>query len=383
MAGITLSAGVRQNLAALQSTSALQSLTQNRLATGKKVNSALDNPSSFFTASGLNNRAGDLGTLLDDMGQAVKTLQAADKAIGAISKLVDNAKSIAKQAQAAPDDVAASAAVPAVVNGTGASATPASNSRLDLTVGGVSFSVNLTTAMTTTANLVTAINSAATTAGAAVTASDQSGTLRLTSTDADGSDSIIVQGTSEAAALTATRLTAGTTAGTAAVEASTKRATLKSDLDGIVAQINELASDAGYNGVNLVTGDNLKVTFNETGKSKLDIAGKNLKADGLGINSLALATDANIESTLKSLKTASDTLRSQAATFGANLSVVQNRQDFTKAMIDTLNNGADELTNADTNQEAANLLSLQTRAQLANTALSMASQQDQGVLRLF
>ena len=97
---ITLSAGVRQSLSALQSASAQASTVQNRLATGRKVNSALDNPASFFTASGLNNRASDLGRLLDDMGQAVKTLQAADKGISAITKLVENAQSIAKQAKA-------------------------------------------------------------------------------------------------------------------------------------------------------------------------------------------------------------------------------------------------------------------------------------------
>ena len=107
MASIALSSGVRQALSSIQSTSAQQSVIQNRLATGKKVNSALDNPTSYFTASGLSNRAGDLGSLLDDMGQAVKTLEAADKAITSIGKLVDNAKSIAKQAQAAPADAIA------------------------------------------------------------------------------------------------------------------------------------------------------------------------------------------------------------------------------------------------------------------------------------
>src|SRR6186997_706377 len=107
MSGIVLSASVRQNLLSLQSTADLLSTTQNRLATGKKVNSALDNPTSFFTASGLTNRAGDLTNLLDDMGQAVKTLEAADKAITAIGRLIDNARSIAKQAQAAPVDAVA------------------------------------------------------------------------------------------------------------------------------------------------------------------------------------------------------------------------------------------------------------------------------------
>jgi flagellin len=117
MASIALSAGVRQALTSIQSTASQQSTVQNRLATGKKVNSALDNPTSFFTASGLSNRASDLTGLLDDMGQAVKTLEAADKALTAIGRLVDNAKSIVRQAKAADKDIdAAGAKVTGTVN---------------------------------------------------------------------------------------------------------------------------------------------------------------------------------------------------------------------------------------------------------------------------
>ncbi len=92
MANITLGTGVRQNLQALQQTSDLMSITQNRLATGKKVNTALDNANSFFTASSLNDRANDLSSLLDDQGQAIQTLKAADQGITAITKLVEAAK---------------------------------------------------------------------------------------------------------------------------------------------------------------------------------------------------------------------------------------------------------------------------------------------------
>src|SRR5918997_907016 len=95
---ISLSLGVRQALSSLQSTASQQSVIQNRLATGNKVNSALDNPSSFFTASGLNNRAGDLSRLLDDMGQAVKTIEAADRGMKAITKLVESAQGTLRQA---------------------------------------------------------------------------------------------------------------------------------------------------------------------------------------------------------------------------------------------------------------------------------------------
>ncbi len=98
MSDITLSAAVRQNLLTLQSTADFMSGVQNKLATGKKVNSALDNPNSFFTASGLNARASDLGTLLDDMGQSVQTIKAADKGITTITELVKSAKAKANQA---------------------------------------------------------------------------------------------------------------------------------------------------------------------------------------------------------------------------------------------------------------------------------------------
>src|SRR3954467_7096255 len=153
MASIALSSGVRQALSSIQSTSAQQSVIQNRLATGKKVNSALDNPTSYFTASGLSNRAGDLGTLLDDMGQAVKTLEAADKAITAIGKLVDNAKSIAKQAQAAPADVAAKGGTV-----TGGTATTPVAGKFTVTLGsGSAVTVTLTSSETDVDSVVTKI----------------------------------------------------------------------------------------------------------------------------------------------------------------------------------------------------------------------------------
>ena len=102
MSDIVLSASVRQNLLSLQSTADLLSTTQNRLATGNKVNSALDNPTNFFTAQGLNNRASDINNLLDSIGNGVQVLQAANTVITSIQKLVDTAKSIANQALQTP-----------------------------------------------------------------------------------------------------------------------------------------------------------------------------------------------------------------------------------------------------------------------------------------
>jgi hypothetical protein len=102
MSGIVLSASVRQNLLSLQSTADLLATTQNRLSTGKKVNTALDNPTNFFTAQGLDNRASDINNLLDGIGNGVQVLQAANTGITSLQKLVDTAKSIANQVLQAP-----------------------------------------------------------------------------------------------------------------------------------------------------------------------------------------------------------------------------------------------------------------------------------------
>src|SRR5215216_91523 len=117
MADITLTAGVRQNLLSLQQTADMMALTQNRLATGKKVNSALDNPGNFFTSQSLTNRASDLNSLLDSIGQATQTLKAADQGITSVTKLVESAKSIAKQARQAPQPTSATYNAVALTSG--------------------------------------------------------------------------------------------------------------------------------------------------------------------------------------------------------------------------------------------------------------------------
>jgi len=280
MAGVTISAGVRQNLGSLQQTAELQALTQNRLATGKKVNSALDNPNSFFTASALESRASDLSSLLDDMGQSVQTLNAASNGITAITKLVESAKATANQA--------------------------------------------------------------------------------LQSSSAKDRESYRTQ------------------------------------YNDLLSQIEGIAKDGGYKGKNLLTGDSLSVTFNEDASSKLDITGIKFNdtsvtaaSGGLGLSDTSAnawtagtAGDSAINTVISNLSTALTTLRKQSSTFGTNLTVVQNRQNFAKSMISTLQTGADKLTLADSNEEGAKLLSLNTRQQLSSTALSFASQADQAVLRL-
>ena len=128
-----------------------------------------------------------------------------------------------------------------------------------------------------------------------------------------------------------------------------------------------------------------RVLFNEDGTSKLDLTGVSYSALGLGLADLAanaFDTNTGINDTLDDLKAATETLRTQSSKFGSNLSVVEARQDFTKEMINVLETGAANLTLADSNEEAANLLALQTRQQLSSTALSLASQADQSILQL-
>jgi flagellin len=270
MSDIVLSGGVRSNLLNLQATENLIAQTQVRLSTGKRVNSALDNPTNFFTAQSLNNRANDLSGLLDSMSNAVKTLQAADNGISAITKLVQSAQALARQAQQTTD--------------------------------------------------------------------------------------------------------------------ATERATLATQFDDIRGQIDKLAADSGFNGTNLLNGNDLTVTFNEDGTSTqtitsvTDTTGSDLAIPG-AVGSWAL--DANIQISLDAATAALATLRTQSKAFGSSLTTVQARQDFTKSMINTLTTGADNLTLADPNDEGAKLLALLTRQQLSTTALSLAVQSDRNVLRLF
>src|SRR5260221_6514536 len=135
MSGIVLSASVRQNLLSLQSTADLLSTTQNRLATGNKVNSALDNPTNFFTAQGLNNRASDINNLLDSIGNGVQVLQAANTGITSLQKLVDTAKSIANQVLQAPTGYTTKLTAPTAAP-TGAGPLSVAGTTADLTNAG-------------------------------------------------------------------------------------------------------------------------------------------------------------------------------------------------------------------------------------------------------
>jgi len=270
---------MRSNLLSLQNTQSLMDVTQERLSTGKKVNSAIDNPSSYYTAQSSNNRASDLSALLDSMGQAIQTIKAADEGIESITAFAQQAKAVAQSA-------------------------------------------------------------------------------------ADSTD-------------------------------ATERSAYLTQFNEILKQIDAVAADSSYKGINLLGGDTnkLSVKFSEKAgsTSKLDITGVNAATKGDGGLGIADATawsadatgDANIATAVSQVEAAITKLRTWSSEFGNNYSIVQSREEFTENLINVLTEGADKLTLADMNEESANMLALQTRQQLAVNSLSLASQASQSVLRLF
>ena len=376
MSNVALSQAVRSNLLSLQNTASLLDATQTRLATGNKVNSALDNPTSYFTASSLNSRASDLGNLLDSVCNAIQTIQAANDGITSITKLVDSAKATANQAQQLAATVDSPEHIATVTSGTFAA--PGSNG--NLTINGTNVALTTTDTQATT---ITKINGAGI-AGVTAAAGTGANANKIVLTAAAGTNIAV---TTALAGFAGTETDTYAAAGAGSPVANPARGALITQYNGLLDQIDDLTKDAGYNGNNLLAGTStqLKVDFNETGTSSLTISGKDTSATGLGLaqlTSTSFGANTSLTSILANLKSAGDTLRAAASSFGSQLSIVQPRQDFTKALINTLQTGAANLTLADSNEEAANLLALQTRQSLSTKALSLASQSDQNVLRL-
>lgn len=427
MNNIVLTNGVRQNLLALQDTNRTAQTVQARLATGKKVNTAIDDPVNFFTSAGLNNRADLLSGLLDGIAGGIQTIKAASSGIDGIVTLVKSAQATIRQAlndaaqnrptrngatlgspaeaaavNKSAQDVALSKKLEEASPGAGAVlASPGNDGNLGIATastvtvkaGNTTYTFTTTPSMTVR-DLVAEINKS----GIATAAVDAAGKFSITGT---GSDALTFNVQKTAAGdgvdnlgfsgADVTALGAGITA----TANSAIRTGLIDQFNNLRTQMDKLAQDAGYNGTNLLKGNTLKVVFNEkTGASRnsLDIQGFTITADSLGIQSAVNATvtgstnfqnDIDLANADQALTTALGTLQTMASTLGSNLSIVQMRQDFTKQMMTTLKTGADNLVLADSNEEGANLLALQTRQQLSQTALSLAAQSDQAVLRLF
>lgn len=373
MADISLTASMRSNLLSLQQTQDLMDMTQERLSTGKKVNSAIDNPSSYYTAQSLTNRASDLNALLDSMGQGIQTIQAANEGIEAITDFVQQAKALANTAR---DN--------ATVKGTTSSGTytaAAGTKNITVKIEGVADQdIEVTLKDTDSleqaaAKIATALNGVKDAEGTVIggfTATVENGQIKISN-----SKGIVAN-------------VSGTISGitfNGEIGNSTRTTSMK-QYNEILDQIDQLAKDSGYKGVNLLQGNSLKVVFNEDRSSYLTINGTfaDTSDEGLKISRAEDWTNPDneaIDASISELENAITSLRNMASEFGNNYSIVENRENFTESLINVLEEGSDKLTLADMNEESANMLALQTRQQLAINSLSLASQAAQSVLSLF
>ncbi|MBL8668603.1 MAG: hypothetical protein JNM48_14185 [Rhodospirillales bacterium] len=564
MSDTVISASMRANLLSLQRTTSQMDKTQINLSTGKKVNSAVDDPVSFFTAKSLTNRASDLNKLLDAMGQSMSSLKQASTGLESVTKLVEQATAIAGQARdalaagtqeakvagtvnlkgiedltsrsgvsatsrltftvndkdgnvvlnAQNIDIAANDStdqlvgkindlnqgladpvIEAKVNDagkleikaldgasfalkfTGDTATPSTAEDLalaqalgfgdtaqkvadgTLTAGVQNYAVQVTASATASLNSLALYSGVNTLAQASDTLSslfnEPTATTRLVSGTVDAGDQFVVGfnggsqksysisglsiqglvdkinsdftgklaasfdgstgkinirstdavvktvefgvhdetttdglaarfGFGVASAVTATAATADATSiesiqlGSAAADL----ATYEADYNKIRDQIDSLVKDAGYRGTNLLNGDTLTTVFNEDRSTSIATKGQVVTSAGLGLDKANFGNAVGVDASLEQVRTAVNSLRSFASSVANDLNVIQTREDYTKETVNTLQEGADKLTVADPNEEGATMMALQTRQQLAVSALSLASQAQQSVLSL-
>ena len=407
MADISLTASMRTNLLSLQNTQSLMDMTQERLSTGLKVNSAIDNAASYYTAQSLNNRANDLNALLDSMGQGIQTIQAANEGIEAITDFVEQAKAIANSAR----DVASKTDIKglqAKFSDVGVTTTPktATGTSLEFEVtrtDGTALDKSLKDAVDKVnaeleaadlqakslddyvAQVKKAIEAGGTEFAKIVDIKVDDKTGKITFTAKAGYN-IKATGAGDLAGL-GKDPAAGTPTNdvTSTVAVNTDRQKYALQFNEILTQIDNLAKDAGYKGINLLQMNTLTVIFNEDRSSQIEVKGTDASSVGLMLDEAVnnWQTNEDIETSIRQTEEAISSLRIMASDYGNYYSIVQNRQSFTKSLVNVLTEGADNLTLADMNEESANMLALQTRQQLAINSLSLASQAAQGVLQLF
>lgn len=551
---VVLSAALRSNLLSLQRTQSNIDKVQNVLATGLKVASALDNPQSFFASQALKNRSSDLSRLLDGMGQSIQSIKQADQGVTSLSKLIDQAESLATEAQGALANASGSATITgnkvfkasaeiksamnidgnitfeatdkngealtltgatvaiatgetieqmvaninairddednqviqasldndgylkiSSVNGgeirmefadrdqaiglgfgnistseiinAASNATPThsvtissspvlsstalykeagkladrstlltavtndentslvgvgnnANNRYTVGVNGTTYNIGTAAQGMTIQGLIDGINNHST-LGTMITASfdDATGEIKIAAKSAEVT-TFQFGGTSGADnGFTALNLGFGTPGGVAAPagasavsyeniafgEGAGQLAQLQKDFNDVRTQIDELVRDSGYRGTNLLMGDTLTTYFNENRTSSMAVNGRKLDTSeqGLNIGEALFSSSQAVADSLNAVRNAKSVVRDFGSLLSNGLSVIQTREDFTKSTIDNLEAGSDKLTLADQNEEGAKLLALQTRQQLGVTALSLAAQAQQSVLRLF
>ena len=388
MNDVSLTSGMRNNLVQLQATVSLLDRTQERLSTGKKVNSALDNPINYFASQSHLSRAADIAGYKDNMSEAVQTIQAANAGIKQIQALIETARGLGQ------------AALSASANSIGFTVS-AMLSGATVTVGGALFSaVNTGASSVTQFNVQDSSGTALTVdeivsnLAAKINQNTESGDVGNVKAVVSG-NRITLSSVSTTSAITTTSVVSCSAATNISVDdkVTSERGNYGVQYESIMTQIDSLAGTAGYKGNNLLTKDTLSVSFeggsisvqgfnayvsdmgvNTTGKAKESVSGaENIK--------WALAT--NIKFDINNLDKGVAKLKEQASKLSSSLSVINIQQDFSTAKINLLTKGSDNLTAADANEEGANMLMLQTRQSLSTTALSLSAQAAQSVLRLF
>jgi len=391
---VPLSQGVLGNLLALQQTTNLINTVQNQLATGKKVNTALDNPTNFFLASNFQTNINSLNSVLDQINIGSRTLDTANTGITDLTNLLQSVQGSLNQALA-------SSPTTSVLTGTAANLV---GTTLLSTLGFAA--TDVITVNDGTTNTTTFTASATQTIQSLINFINTGGTTGNNKDRAEfsGDGRVLIEGATAAASISITTNSASTTAiqnlgfnatatnGTinntaAAGSASSTRTALAAQFDALRTQIDQLAVDSSYNGVSLLNSQSLAIFTNVTSTSKVILTGNNDTSVGLGLTSTftvnTFQDNFDVNSAVSAVKTALVTLQNQASTYASQVSIVQARQDFVSRNINTLNTGINDLTLADSNQVGAQLLALQTRQTLSSTALSLATQSDQNVLRLF
>lgn len=384
MSDVSLNAGIRANLLQLQSASSLFQRTTERLASGKKVNSAIDNPTNFFASVNLTDRAEGLSARLDGIGQAIQTVKAADNGISTIRSFISAAKGVVNNAIGNGDATQRSAlgrqfnellvqiAQTAkdssfqgvnLLQGNETSTVQFGesfdDSKLDVlgfNVGGpgsdglaeVDASGNIVSAAETAV-----INVASTASAAAIASASASGFAAVTGTFSAASNTVSLAGGTGYSAATATETSV---IGTASA-ASTASAAAQTETAAVALF---LANQTG--------GTTVGIQGAGTNTGSVDFAGSNYQNE--------------LSALVQQLEAFDSELKVQAGNLSQNLAAITIREEFSNNLINTLNEGADRLILADLNEEGANLLALQTSTQLATQSLALASQQSQGVLQL-
>lgn len=389
MNDISLTSGMRSNLVQLQSTVSLLDRTQERLASGKKVNSALDNPINFFAAQGHLSRAADIASYKDIMSEGIQTIQTASAGIKGIQGLIEGARALAQSALAANANQFSFTVSTAATSGNTVVISGSTYTAVNTGAGASQFNVqdadgNALSLEEIASNLAGIINATKETGQYGNIKANYNGnriTLTTTASDKAITGTGVITDTNS-------RLTLDTTI-------TSERETLASQYEGLLGQIDSIAGASGYKGNNLLANDTLSVTF-EGGS--VSVKGFNAYVSDMGVNTTGFAKatlapttgpktkwalTSDIRFDLVNLDKGLDKLESESKKLSSAVSVINVQQDYSTSKINLLTEGSDNLTSADANEEGANMLMLQTRQALSTTALSLSAQASQSVLRLF